>query len=557
MRLPWQAFIAMLVVGSVVTSCSWLIQSPSADFGMNGHSVGKTYVVTDIDPRGPASRAGLRAGDVLALPRTFPEKVRWADPRVGDRVTMRRANGEAVTLEAQGSPVPTALLLVVIISRLSFLVVAGIVAWRLPGDPAARALATFLACFGAGLRIGNTFWGPESLRFAEFLSNEALFLIGFGALALFTSRFPAQAADPWRRAFARSIVPLVLIGTALSVTRLVSVVIFEERVWVRPLLTTYVFLIAAILGASIASLIVSYRQAHGAQKLRVLWTLRTFAAGFSGFIPMLIFVSLGLYGEPWVQYLPLTIVLIPVGLSYVILRHKVLDIGFVVNSAVVYTTVSLIVVGVFITFEWFIGHVVEVQGSASTVLQLGAALALGMSTRFIHARVDHYVDDLFFRERHQAEAAIRRFAHETLLITDANDLTAKTVDVAQANAHLNGAAYYARRNGAFVAVYATFERAPEVSENDYAVLAMRTWHHSVDLPQHDTQIPGEVAFPMIVRGRLDGFLACGEKASHEALAPDERDALGLLARDAGIALDSLRIRDLETRLRVAGLVASE
>jgi hypothetical protein len=97
----------------------------------------------------------------------------------------------------------------------------------------------------------------------------------------------------------------------------------------------------------------------------------------------------------------------------VILRHRVLDIGVVINRAVVYTGVSIVVVGAFILFEWLLGHVVESNSRASTIIELLAALALGLSVRFIHARVDRYVDDLFFRVRHLAEAAIRRFAQET------------------------------------------------------------------------------------------------------------------------------------------------
>src|SRR6185312_6686551 len=102
---------------------------------------------------------------------------------------------------------------------------------------------------------------------------------------------------------------------------------------------------------------------------------------------------------------------------------------------------------------------------------------------------------------------------------------------------------------------------PSVSENDYAVLDMRGYHKPVDLLQFETDVPGEYAFPMMVRGALAGFLACGAKLSREALAPDERDALAVLARDCGIALDSLRVHHIEreladARATLASLVAT-
>jgi hypothetical protein len=226
----------------------------------------------------------------------------------------------------------------------------------------------------------------------------------------------------------------------------------------------------------------------------------------------------------------------------------VLDIGFVVNRAVVYTCVSVVVVGAFILFEWLLGHVVETNSRASTILQLIAALALGLSVRFIHARVDRYVDDLFFRDRHLAEAAIRRFAHETGLITDEDVLVHRTAEVAQRNARLTGAAFYARLKNRYVPLHSSFDATPQdLDENDAAILDMRTFHNPVDV-HADSRVPGAAAFPMVVRGALAGFLACGEKTTHEALAPDEHDALRVLARDAGIALDSLRITRIEQEL---------
>jgi GAF domain-containing protein len=84
-----------------------------------------------------------------------------------------------------------------------------------------------------------------------------------------------------------------------------------------------------------------------------------------------------------------------------------------------------------------------------------------------------------------------------------------------------------------------------VDENDAAVVAMRARYIVAELqPLHST-LPGTLAFPMIVRGQLIGMLLCGPKTEDETYAPDERNALSLVATSVAHALDGLRIADLE------------
>ena len=49
-------------------------------------------------------------------------------------------------------------------------------------------------------------------------------------------------------------------------------------------------------------------------------------------------------------------------------------------------------------------------GAMAFTLFAGLALALGLSMRFLHHRVDSFVDSVFFRKRHDNERALRRFA---------------------------------------------------------------------------------------------------------------------------------------------------
>ncbi len=553
MRLAWQALIAVLVLLGIVEGAA--SRGVSNQGGAFGYTLTEpmalgNVTVAGVDRGYPAYAAGIRSGDRLWIEPTGANLLVGRVTEPGDREIVRDGSR---TIELRAVAVaggaPLALVLVVYAARLAFLAMAVLVAWRRPDDPAARALATFLACFQLCIGFDLGLLHPLWARLLGLLGVQGLFFVGTCAALAFACRFPTLPQRGFRSTVNRLIVPIAVVGLIVGDGAFLVLYAFTAPAEnVRTILATpFLVLFASITITTIAALWNAYRSAEGRDRVRARWVLLTFAFGFSGLIVYFGSLLLRVHAD-WPQFAALTMLAIPFGLAYVILRHRVLDIGFVINRAVVYAGVSLVVVAAFIIFESLVGLVVEQNSRASVILQLCAALALGLSVRAIHERVDRFVDDLFFRERHAAEAAVRKFAHEALLITSQDDLVIKTVEVAELNLHMSGCAFYTRRANEYAPLHSTFVSDAVADENDYAILDMRAWHAPVDVGGAQTRLPGELAVPMIVRGQLAGFLLCGEKASHEAYAPDERDALALLARDAGIALDSLRIRAIERDL---------
>ena len=111
--------------------------------------------------------------------------------------------------------------------------------------------------------------------------------------------------------------------------------------------------------------------------------------------------------------------ILPLGLSYSILNKRLLDVGFALNRATVFTLVSLVVLGAFTLAEWALGGWLHSANKVTNVaVSAGLALLLGLSIHPIHSRVDRFVDNVFFRKRHDDEKALQRFAHEATFMTD-------------------------------------------------------------------------------------------------------------------------------------------
>jgi hypothetical protein len=226
--------------------------------------------------------------------------------------------------------------------------------------------------------------------------------------------------------------------------------------------------------------------------------------------------------------------------TYALLRRRVFDVGFVLTRSIVVAIVSLIVVSSFVLLEWVLGSFLTGASHATGVAANAAlALALGLSMRFIHKRVDHFVDIVVFRKRHEDESVIRDFSKEAAFITDRDALLDQTLGKLRNHTDALACAILVREGATFTTVRSFGDVPDEAGENDAAILALKTWHKPIDPHRFDTKLRGDLALPMVARGRLIGVLVCGERASGEVYAPDEVDAIASLVHGVGTAYDAL------------------
>ncbi len=80
----------------------------------------------------------------------------------------------------------------------------------------------------------------------------------------------------------------------------------------------------------------------------------------------------------------------------------------------------------------------------------------------------------------------------------------------------------------------------------------------IDLNDHDTSLPGEMAFPMLAHGTFVGAVLCGPKRTGERYAPDEIQAIRELAHALGLAVDNLERddRDVTRFARISSMFAA-
>ena len=551
----WRAVavtIALVLLGSVAVDAVAAITA-RAKLGFQGpfYPDGSVVVQTITDRSG--IDGPLAVGDRVALvDRSAANQLRLVRQRPGDRFafTGTTARGAPTRFTATMTPAGPAppIFWVFELLQLAAVLVGLAVAVRRPNDEVARVLVGLFFGVAALLGGGGPFyplWLVGAILVIMFFCQV---YVGWAALAIATI-FPQRSARGVRRWLELANLPYAIVClVTVSASVFVALVLGKQP---HPALQgfgiaeTVLYFIAITI-----AFVIGGRGACRADGKRVQWVAWTLAAGFSGTLAatamLLLHVPLG----PIYQWTLLTLLAIPFGLGYAILRHRVVDIGFVINRALVFGGVSAVVVVTFGSLEWLLSNVfVRVSHITSTSLELALALVLGFSLRSIHKRVDRIVDDLFFRERHEAERALRIAAWELAYVTDPRVAVERAQGELLARSGASSVAIYVVDGVRALRVDPAENSGPETAGiDDPALVRMRASRSPCELGRLKTAFGGEWAFPMCVRDVVTGAVVLGAKSNGEAFAPDELATLETVALALGNALDALQTAALKAEV---------
>ncbi|QBB71261.1 GAF domain-containing protein [Pseudolysobacter antarcticus] len=296
-------------------------------------------------------------------------------------------------------------------------------------------------------------------------------------------------------------------------------------------------------GLSVTVLAVGYRASAAAQKLRIRWVLFSTSLLLLTVCAQILFPQNGIGAA--IVYGLLT-ALCMFGYLYAVLRHRLVDVSFIIDRTLVFGFTTALVVSVFALLEKIVESF-ALGKDASISLQAGVTLVIALVLNRVHHRVEHAVDRYVFRRQHFAIAALRGFTRECAFIEKYPRLLELSVERVQTAIGGTGVAIYDRRAESHdCEISCGSTTFPGTIENDDAALvAMRATQHHIETPYKSSVLDFEgYVFPITQRDRVIGVLMCGARHG-EKLAPDELEALDLLAREIGRAIYDIRMREYE------------
>ena len=234
-------------------------------------------------------------------------------------------------------------------------------------------------------------------------------------------------------------------------------------------------------------------------------------------------------------------VLTAVALAYGALTWRLVDVEFYVSAAVAASLAGAALTILAFLSEHFVlpwidesverlpflaSHGWAVKTGAGV---LSAFVAYMLLTR-IYDKAAPSVRDAIFHHREEHLRALRAFA-ETVATIDAARVAPALVNVVTKDAAASFAGLYRRDGGEFRLACGSSDPQPaaQIATSDERVPAS-----FAPLVAGD----GSAAFAMLSESGIAGFLLAGPKRDATTYAPDELRALGLAAREAGLALAS-------------------
>jgi len=452
--LGFCAITAFLAVVSIL-SVSGMGNAPpwSGHWGFNRAPAPFGIVITGIDPAGPAAAAGLHAGDAVDL-RDVPLQERyWLSQRALNGVTValpirRDGNLEHITV----TPTPIATLgggswrqrwiLSFSFYSVPLLVIwltlfATIIASRGGHIHRARLLALALVTYGAHLCIGElrlwtTPWLWENV--VSDLCGRLMLPVSAAFSVALASTF-GLPLSPIRRIVQYASYALLLAAAGLDFFAGLGFITLSFD-WNAPIFSA-AYLYSLIYFLPILCIALAIAASPPTERQRSVWMLvplgTLFVIGlfveFSGPTLRSSYVFTNIVGD----VRTLIFLLVPIALTYAVLNRRVLDIAFVLNRAAVFAGVSVVLVGTFVLVEWLLaGWLQNTSHTTNIAISAVLALSLGLSIRYVHARVEHVVDNIFFSQTTRRRASITCICprgslhHRTTAVDPANRKRART-----------------------------------------------------------------------------------------------------------------------------------
>lgn len=310
-------------------------------------------------------------------------------------------------------------------------------------------------------------------------------------------------------------------------------------------------------GAAGALMLVAFwdgwRRSSGELRQRFAWLLGSFALMWSvSYLSWLSHVVDDADIRRWVGHLSVVGSLLAlVGLTYAILRHRVLDMGLALNRSLVFTAVGAVLLGSFHFLNVLIGRLLHFDDPAKAGL-LSAVLAALVVLAYpkVKARAEWVIDRLFFGPWVVRETDLARFAADARGYTEASALGQALVGALDRFTGGAGAVLYVRQgDDSFLRQPGGTLDAPEalVADEPLAV-ALRAGSSVASREAVHSALPGELAIVLSRQRDLDAFMLVGPQRDGRALRSDEVVAMRNVLQTAGLEWQALRWAALQRQV---------
>ena len=418
------------------------------------------------------------------------------------------------------------------------------IGFRQPDRKSSRALALAFLWFSTNL--GADYVPPQWPLVYVRVMNEAAFVPGWYFLLWFAVHYPDGIPTGARHGL-RRVLPLFLVGAVVATVMHVASAL--GRITPDASGTAYLVYVGAAGPLALVAFFDGWRRSTGVTRQRFTWLLGGFAlflvVSYSTWLNWLVIGA----NEKYVKLVSvLGSLAMYVGLSYAILRHRVLDMGLAVNRSLVFAVVGAVLLGTFQLLQVVTARLLHFDDPARAGLLSGVLAALVMlAYPKVKPKAEWLIDRLFFRDWVEREADFARFAADARGFTEASSLATALIGAIDRFTARTGATLYVRAgDGRFERQQASTAGAPQtdapelLNADEPVAVALRAGRSVARCDEVHSVLPGELALVLSRQRELDAFVLIGRRRDGSVLRADEVAALRGTLHAVGVEWQALR-----------------
>ena len=277
---------------------------------------------------------------------------------------------------------------------------------------------------------------------------------------------------------------------------------------------------------SITSIIVRFRSATGIERAQLKWLavagIVVIVGNILGSIPWWLWGDNPVTRELSIVITDITIVTIVVATGVAILRYRLWDIHIFVNRTLVYSSLTVLVIGIYVVIVGSLGTLLQTGGNLPVSL-FGTGI-IAISFQPLRERLQRGVNRLMYGERDDPYAVLGRLS-EQLEVVAASQSVLPTIVETVADAFKLPYAAIALKEGEQFSIAAEYVRS------------------SVFAPQDNGSME---ILPLVYQLETIGQMILAPRAPAEAFSQSDRRLLETIARQAGVAAYNVRLtQDLQ------------
>ena len=235
-----------------------------------------------------------------------------------------------------------------------------------------------------------------------------------------------------------------------------------------------------------------------------------------------------------------------------LIKYRLLDIHLLIRGGILYSTVSGLILAIYILIIKNIGEMISRRAyGRSLLVEAGLILALAFMLQPFQRKVGDWMDRFFYMERVRFRTKLSEFSRGLTELIDLGDVARTTVHFITQTLHVDSVAFFLLK--AEVNEYHLIFDIPSHARKIYSpqnpvVIRMESNERAVDL-EHLRENEGELkevddlieagwvaVAPIFLKGRLQGFLLLGKKRSGKDYTVEELELLEAFSNQTALAI---------------------